>query len=90
MSSNSGKKISIYEAAQMVGRTFPLAFKSSNILSGFATTGISPLNKDDFLSSYVSDRPEPTVAQKQSSVSELYADSQSLFNKSALSSSRKN
>jgi hypothetical protein len=59
-------------------------------LSGFATTGISPLSEDDFLSSYVSDRPEPTVAQKESSTSELYAASQSLFNKSAPSSSRKN
>jgi hypothetical protein len=54
------------------------------ILSGFATTGVSPLNEDvfrddDFLSSYVSDRPEPTVAQKESSISELYAASQSLF-----------
>jgi hypothetical protein len=53
----------------MVGRAFPLAFTSSNILSGFAATGISPLNEDvypddDFLSSYVSDRPEPTAAQK--------------------------
>jgi hypothetical protein len=79
----------------MVGRAFHLAFTSSNILSGFARTGISPVNKDvfpndDFLSSYVSDRPEPTVAQKESSTSELYAASQSLFNKSAPSSSRKN
>jgi hypothetical protein len=62
MSSDPGKKISIYKVAQMVGRAFPLAFTSSNILSGFATTGISPLNEDVFLSSYVSDRPEPTVA----------------------------
>jgi hypothetical protein len=59
MSSNPGKTISIYEVAQMVGRAFLLAFTSSNILSGFAATGISPLNEDvfpddDFLSSYVS------------------------------------
>jgi hypothetical protein len=38
----------------------------------------------------VSDRSEPTIAQKESSTSELYAASQSLFNKSAPSSSRKN
>jgi hypothetical protein len=62
---------------------------------GFATTGISPLNEDVFpddyfLSSYVSDRPEPTFAQKESSTLELYAASHSLFNKSAPSSSRKN
>jgi hypothetical protein len=42
----------------MVGRAFSLTFTSSNILSGFATSGISPLNEDvfpddDFLSSYV-------------------------------------
>jgi hypothetical protein len=90
MSSNQGKTISIYKVAQMVGRAFPLAFTSSNILSGFATTGISSMNEDDFLSSYVTDRPELTVAQKESFTSELYAASVSLFKKSAPSSSRKN
>jgi hypothetical protein len=69
-----------------VGRTFPLAFTSSNILIGFAASGISPLNEDifpydDILSSYVSVRPEPaTVAQKESSTSELHTASQSLLN----------
>jgi hypothetical protein len=45
MSSKPGKTISTYEVAQMVGRAFPLAFTSSNILSCFATTGISLLNE---------------------------------------------
>jgi hypothetical protein len=73
MSSNPGKTLSIYEVAQMVGRAFPLAFINSNILSGFAASGIYPLNEDvfsddDFLSSYVSDRPAPTgAAHKESS-----------------------
>jgi hypothetical protein len=44
ISSSQGKTISIYEVAQMVGRAFHLAFTSSNILSGFATTSISSLN----------------------------------------------
>jgi hypothetical protein len=79
MSSNSGKTLSIYEVAQMVGRAFPLAFINSNILSGFAASGIYPLNEDifsddDFLSSYVSHRPAPTgAAQKESSSSDVQA-----------------
>jgi hypothetical protein len=48
MSSNPGKTISIYEEDQMVGKAFPLAFINSKILSGFATTGTSPLNEDVF------------------------------------------
>lgn len=71
MSSNPGKALSIYEVAQMVGRAFPLSFTSSNILSGFAVSGISPLNQDifsedEFLSCYVSDRPNPTVVDSRS------------------------
>lgn len=68
MSVNPGKPVSIYEVAEMVGRAFPLAFTSKNILSGFAATGISPLNvdiftDDDFLSAYSTDRPEPNLHQ---------------------------
>ncbi|XP_046393584.1 uncharacterized protein LOC124161317 [Ischnura elegans] len=66
MSSNPGKSVSVYDVAQLVGRAFPLAFTTSNILSGFSATGISPLNEDifqedEFLSSYVSDRPDPAL-----------------------------
>jgi hypothetical protein len=48
------------------------------------------MRDDDILSLHVSDRPAPTVAQRASSTSELYAASQSLFKKSAPSSSLKN
>jgi hypothetical protein len=66
---NLGRTHSIYEAAQIVvGTAFPLAFRNSNILSGFAASDISPLNKDifpdDYFLSCLTDRPEPTVAQK--------------------------
>lgn len=62
MSSNPEKPLSIYEVAEMVGRSFPLSFTCKNIMSRFAATGIFPLNADiftyvDFLSSYATDRP---------------------------------
>lgn len=64
MSCNPGKPLSIYEVGEMVGRAFPLAFTTKNIQSGFAASGIVPLNEDiftddDFLSSYATDRPNP-------------------------------
>jgi hypothetical protein len=96
MSSNPGKTISICEVAQMVGRAFPLAFTNSNILSGFATTGISPLNEDVFFQMMIfchhMCRTDLSLQllKKESSTSELYAASQSLVNKSAPSSSHKN
>lgn len=63
MCSNPGKPLSIYEVAEMVGRSFPLSFTCKNIISGFAATGIFPLNADvftdeDFLCSYATDRPQ--------------------------------
>jgi hypothetical protein len=90
MSSNRGKTLSLHEVSHMVGRTFPLAFRNSNTVSGFATSGISAPNEDifpddSFLSSYALDRPEPAaVTQKDSFTSEVHAAG------SAPSSSHKN
>ena len=63
MLSNPEKNISIYGIAGLVGPAFPLAFTPSNIQSGFARSGIWPYNpgvftEQDFLCSYVTDRPE--------------------------------
>ena len=68
MLSNHGKLITIYEVAQCLGKSFPRAFKPENILSGFRATGISPFDRNvfsdnEFLSSYVTDRPQVPVAE---------------------------
>ncbi|KAB0802144.1 hypothetical protein PPYR_04330 [Photinus pyralis] len=80
MSCNPGKPLSIYEVAEMVGRAFPLAFTSKNITSGFAASGIVPLNEDifsdiDFLSSYATDRPNPDYAKNDTEALDTSADS---------------
>ena len=68
MLSNHGKLITIYEMAQCLGKSFPRAFKPENIVSGFRATGISPYDRNvfsdnEFLSSYVTDRPQVPVAE---------------------------
>lgn len=66
MVSNPGQTLSIYNIASLASRAFELAFTPKNIVAGFSSTGICPLNRDvfteiDFMSSAVTDRPlEPT------------------------------
>ncbi|XP_065662501.1 uncharacterized protein LOC136085116 [Hydra vulgaris] len=62
MVNNPSKHITIYDISSLVGIAFPLAFTPKNIVSGFQCTGIFPFNPmifrdEDFLSSYVTDRP---------------------------------
>lgn len=64
MAHHAGKTMTIYEVAECFGKAFAKAFAVKNIVSGFQTTGIHPFNPDifsddDFLSSYVTDRPDP-------------------------------
>ena len=64
-----GRHISIYEIAELVGEAYPKSFTQSNIIQGFKVTGICPLNSDifsdeEFLSSYVTDRPRPPSADQ--------------------------
>lgn len=65
LTNHPGKPITIYEIASLVGSSYPLAFNPGNILSGFRVSGICPFNRDvfrddEFLSSYVTDRPATT------------------------------
>lgn len=67
MISNAGKTVSIYDLSAMASQAFNKAFTKANIVSGFKNTGISPFNNEvfddcDFLSSSVTDQPDPTVA----------------------------
>ena len=62
MINHPSQPITIHDIAQLVGNAFPLAFTPKNITSGFRVCGIYPFNAnifsdDEFLSSYVTDRP---------------------------------
>lgn len=64
MLSNPGKTITIYQVGQFVKEAYLHALSPKNVTSGFSKTGIYPLNSntfsdEDFLSSFVTDRPEP-------------------------------
>ncbi|GFQ70671.1 casein kinase I isoform alpha [Trichonephila clavata] len=63
---NLGKPINIYEVAENVGKSYPLAFTPVNILVGFRVSGIWPVipnvfTDDEYLSSSVTDRPDQPI-----------------------------
>nr|XP_042896222.1 uncharacterized protein LOC122269010 [Parasteatoda tepidariorum] len=63
---NPGNRITIHEIAGLVGKSYPLALSTSNILSGFSSTGIFPFDKniykdEDFTASNVTDVPMENV-----------------------------
>ena len=45
---NKGKPVTIYEVAELAGRAYESAFTLKNIVSGFRTCGLFPLNRDIF------------------------------------------
>ena len=62
MVSHSGETITIYDVAELVGKADEQTLTPRTIRSGFAASGIWSFNRDvfgedEFLSSYVSDRP---------------------------------
>ena len=64
--------MSIYDVASLVGKAYPKSFTSSNIISGFQCTGISPLDSNlfsdsDVSQSYISDRPASWSEEKDGS-----------------------
>jgi hypothetical protein len=68
MLSNPGKPVTICNVARITGKVFVKAFTKCNIEKGFNVTGIHPLNEnifdeDEFLSSYVTDRPYSQVSE---------------------------
>lgn len=82
MLNNPGRPITIYNIAKLIGQAYPLAFTPKNICSGFKKTGIEPFDPEnfseqDFLSSYVTDRPRPEIQPSAS-------DNQCLLNNNQL------
>lgn len=63
MTTHPARPITIYDISGLLGRAYPMAMTPRNITKSFEVTGIYPLNSDiftddEFLSSYVTDRPE--------------------------------
>ncbi|CAH2088095.1 unnamed protein product [Euphydryas editha] len=67
MMAHPGRPLTIYDICGCLGKAYPSAMTPRNIVKSFEITGIYPFNseiftEDDFLSSYVTDRPEDSVA----------------------------
>lgn len=54
---HTGVPLTIYNTAELTGKTYPETFNPLNIIKGFKRTGISPydphISETDFLSSFV-------------------------------------
>nr|XP_022903992.1 jerky protein homolog-like [Onthophagus taurus] len=66
--SHPGKRVSIYEIAELTGQAYYKAFTLDNICSGFRKCGIVPYNRnifsgDDFAAAYVTDNASLTVQE---------------------------
>lgn len=64
MVNNPGRTMTIYDIPAILKDAVPLAANPNNIINGFKGTGIHPFNPEvfqdsDFLSSFVTDRPNP-------------------------------
>ena len=91
MMTKPGIPITIYDIAKLVNTAHQRAMTPSNIISGFKKTGIFPYDDeifqhDDFLASYVTDRPNPSRSTEQQNetdsevVSEVAVNSSPLLN----------
>lgn len=63
MTAHPARPITIYDISGLLGRAYPMAMTPRNVTKSFEVTGIYPLNSDiftddEFLSSYVTNRPE--------------------------------
>lgn len=73
MCNNPGKTMTIYDLPGIVKDAFPCAFTMSNSTNSFMKAGLWPCNEDifldsDFTSSYVTDRPDPTIMPNEESL----------------------
>lgn len=73
-----GKRITIYDVPEILGRVYPLAFSNKNIISAFQKTGLYPFNRhvfddSEFLAASVTDmiQDETTVATSSSTSTSL-------------------
>jgi hypothetical protein len=79
MLENPGKPVDIYRIPEIIGKAYGKAFTHDNIQNGFRVTGIHPYDDsvfadDEFLSSFVTDRPlEETPSTSGQVSSDTYA-----------------
>lgn len=78
-----GKPITIYDISEIAGYAYPLAFSKTNMISGFAVTGIWPLNPnifsaDEFLSSSVTDRSFQNIEAESNNMEPLAVNPESV------------
>lgn len=62
--SNPGTPITIYDIAKLTSEPYLQSFTPKNIISGFSSTGLWPINRlvfsdDDYHGAYATDRPNP-------------------------------
>lgn len=67
---NAGKVMTIHNLPAMITEAFQRAFTLTNIISGFESTGIQPLNRnripdERYLTSYVTDQPARVSSEPQ-------------------------
>lgn len=77
MLTHCGKPMTIYDVAECVGKAYPHAFTQQNIIAGFKVSGIWPINENifgdhEFLSSYVTDRPQTPTTDGQQPVEVIH------------------
>jgi hypothetical protein len=79
MVNHPGQPITLKNIADLVGQAHQRAFTPKNIIKGFSKTGIYPFNSHifsaaDYLSSSVTDRPDPHEQFRSPESSENYSD----------------
>lgn len=82
--SNPGKPLSVYDIAAITGKSYPLAFTPSNIIAGFSSSGLWPINQyifsdDEYLASSVSERPNPNNNDDNNEANDELIDQHDLF-----------
>ena len=73
MKNHPGQSMTIYDLPEIVAKALPLAATPSNICSGFRVSGIFPFDRqifgeDEYVPSYTTDRPDPTVMRSSVSI----------------------
>ncbi|KAB0805286.1 hypothetical protein PPYR_02256 [Photinus pyralis] len=72
ISSNPGRPVTIYDIAKLTSEPYLQSFTPKNIISGFSSTGLWPINRlifseEDFFGAYATDRTNPQPERNEDS-----------------------